>query len=94
MKIRLGNTTLTLPRSRIARIIIGILLIIGGLLGFLPVVGFWMIPLGLMVLSADLPLLRRLRRRVQRAWGRWRRRREERTPAESGAAAASGDEEP
>jgi len=94
MKIRLGNTTLTLPRSRIARIIIGILLIIGGLLGFLPVVGFWMIPLGLMVLSADLPLLRRLRRRVQRAWGRWRRGRGDQAPPGGGAAAASGDEEP
>jgi hypothetical protein len=30
--------------------------------GFLPVLGFWMIPLGLLILSLDLPLVRRWRR--------------------------------
>lgn len=54
-----------LPKSRIARIVIGILLILMGFLGFLPVLGFWMIPLGLIVLSADLPIVRRLRRRLE-----------------------------
>ena len=34
----------------------------GGTLGFLPVLGFWMIPLGLLVLSQDLPVVRRWRR--------------------------------
>ncbi|MXW48018.1 MAG: hypothetical protein F4Z97_05215 [Gammaproteobacteria bacterium] len=35
------------------RKLIGISLIFLGFLGFLPIIGFWMIPLGLIVLSAD-----------------------------------------
>jgi len=53
-----------LPRWRPARIGLGIALIIGGLLGFLPVLGFWMIPLGLAVLAVDSPVLRRFRRQL------------------------------
>jgi len=34
-------------------------LIPGGLLGFLPVLGLWMLPLGLLLLSIDVPILRR-----------------------------------
>ncbi|WP_425044072.1 hypothetical protein [Primorskyibacter sp. S87] len=45
------------------RIVIGILLIIGGIFGFLPVLGFWMIPLGIMVAAMDIQLFRRWRRR-------------------------------
>jgi len=41
------------------RTIIGFLLLIGGILGILPVLGFWMIPLGLLVLSIDWPWARR-----------------------------------
>jgi len=33
-------------------------LMIGGLFGFLPVLGFWMLPLGLAFLAMDLPFLR------------------------------------
>jgi hypothetical protein len=47
------------------RIGAGILLIAGGFVGFLPVVGFWMIPAGLIVLAIDLPFLRRPVRRAQ-----------------------------
>lgn len=36
-----------------ARIILGVLLLLGGLLGALPILGFWMIPLGLLVLSLE-----------------------------------------
>ncbi len=67
-KIRVGSREFKLPKSQIARILIGILLVIGGLLGFLPVLGFWMIPLGLLVLSIDLPLVRRWRRNVTLKW--------------------------
>lgn len=59
-----------IPRNRLARMIIGSLLLIGGMLGFLPVVGFWMIPLGLIVLSVDFPMVRRFRRRLAVRWGR------------------------
>ena len=75
MKVRLGNRSVSLPGSRIARIVIGVLLVIGGVLGFLPVVGFWMLPLGIVVLSIDLAPVRRFRRRVEVWWERRRRRR-------------------
>ena len=59
------------------RILLGILLLICGMLGFLPVIGYWMIPLGLLVLSVDVPAVRRWRRRVEVRFGRWRQRRRE-----------------
>lgn len=43
----------------IVRGLIGLLLICLGLLGFLPILGFWMIPLGLAVLATDIPPLKR-----------------------------------
>jgi hypothetical protein len=65
---------------------IALLLIFGGLLGFLPVLGLWMLPLGLLLLAVDLPGLRgpisvviirsRLTsRRWLRRWRAWRRSR-------------------
>ena len=44
--IKFGNRSMALPASRIARMAIGVALVIGGLAGFLPILGFWMIPLG------------------------------------------------
>ena len=41
--------------------------IAGGLVGFLPVLGVWMLPVGLVVLSDDIPWLRR-QRRTAHAW--------------------------
>jgi hypothetical protein len=69
-RIKLGRWHLPLPGSAILRIAIGCLLILCGCLGFLPVLGFWMIPVGVVVLSIDLPVARRLRRRVEVWWGR------------------------
>jgi hypothetical protein len=40
------------------------------MLGFLPVLGFWMLPLGLALLSVDLPSVRRRRRKLSVWWGR------------------------
>ena len=60
-----------IPNSRIGRIIVGVLLCIGGILGFLPVLGFWMFPLGLFVLSVDFPVVRRFRRSMGVKIGRW-----------------------
>jgi len=43
---------------------VGLVLIGFGLLGFLPVIGFWMLPLGIAVAALDVkPLLAWLRRR-------------------------------
>ena len=40
------------------RLALGLLLIGGGFLGFLPILGFWMIPLGLAVAALDIRPLR------------------------------------
>ena len=78
-KIRLGNRTFNLPESRVHRLTIGGLLVLGGMLGFLPVLGFWMVPLGFLVLSVDLPAIRRWRRQMT-VW--WYRRKGEKEPVE------------
>ena len=47
------------PASRLIRIPIGLLLIAGGVFSFLPALGIWMLPLGLMLLAYDVPVLRK-----------------------------------
>jgi hypothetical protein len=62
---------------------IALLLIAGGVFSFLPVLGVWMLPLGLLLLAVDLPVLRgpisvaiiRSRRTGKRWLRRWRNRR-------------------
>ena len=44
--------------------------VVGGLFGFLPVLGYWMIPVGLALLAVDFPLARRLYRNLVVGWGR------------------------
>jgi hypothetical protein len=61
-----------LPRQRWLRMLLGGALVVGGILGFLPVLGFWMIPLGLFVLSYDLPAAERARAWVERKFEAWR----------------------
>ncbi len=46
---------------------------VGGTLGFLPVLGFWMLPLGFIVLSNDIAFIRRRRRRLVIWWSRRKR---------------------
>ena len=53
---------------------VGATLVIGGVFGFLPVLGYWMLPLGLALLAIDFPLARRLNRRLIVWWERQRRR--------------------
>ena len=52
------------PSSRWVRIPAGLLLIVGGVLSFLPVLGIWMLPLGLALLAEDVPALRASRSKV------------------------------
>ncbi len=73
-KVRFAGREIELPRSRLLRIGLGVALVLGGLLGFLPILGFWMLPLGVLVLSYDLPFARRWRRRFL-VW--WTRRQDE-----------------
>ncbi|MBS0431921.1 MAG: hypothetical protein JSS21_05905 [Proteobacteria bacterium] len=66
------------PSSRWVRIPVGLLFLAAGMLGFLPVLGFWMVIPGLVLLALDVPFLRLPVRvaivRVTRAWRRRRRR--------------------
>lgn len=45
------------PDSRWVRIPAGLLLTLGGCLSILPVLGLWMLPLGLLLLAMDAPFL-------------------------------------
>jgi hypothetical protein len=51
------------------RIAAGLALVAGGILGFLPILGFWMIPVGLAIIFIDVLSVRRAASRF-RAWGR------------------------
>lgn len=61
---------------------VALLLIAGGIFSFLPVLGIWMLPLGLLLLAVDLPILRgpisafliRGRRKARLLAHRWKRR--------------------
>ena len=73
--MRILGRRMPIPQSVLMRRILGIVLVIGGLLGFLPVLGFWMVPLGLLVLSHDSAIIRRWRRKLEVRYGRkWRRK--------------------
>src|SRR5262245_20892714 len=68
-----------LPSSRILRIAMGLGLVVGGFVGFLPILGFWMVPLGIFVLSIDIPVVGRWWARLQAWWEKriepvWKRR--------------------
>ena len=60
---------------------LALILIAGGVFAFLPVLGLWMLPFGLLLLAVDLPILRgpisaliiRGRRKGRRLAVRWRR---------------------
>jgi len=46
------------PHLVYVRLPVAILFILGGIFWFLPVVGIWMLPIGLLLLAVDLPALR------------------------------------
>ena len=81
--VRVGHTKIKLPGSPLVRQGMGVGLLVGGVLGFLPVLGFWMIPLGLVVLSVDNPPVRRSRRKMEVWWGRRKQTREAASEAKS-----------
>jgi hypothetical protein len=69
-RLKFGRFSIGVPASKPARIALGIVLCLGGFLGFLPILGFWMLPLGVMILSIDFAPARRLRRRLALWWAR------------------------
>jgi hypothetical protein len=81
--LRRPLATLRRDRWRPIRLPLALIMIAGGMLWFLPLLGLWMLPFGLLLLAVDLPLLRgpisalliRSRRRINRWASRWRARR-------------------
>lgn len=57
-RVRRFVAWLTAPHLIALRLPIAILFILGGIFWFLPVVGLWMLPIGLLLLAVDLPALR------------------------------------
>ena len=68
--VSLMGKRIPIPQSRLARITGGSGLVVLGIFGFLPVLGFWMIPLGLLILSYDIAVVRRKRRKMTVWWSR------------------------
>lgn len=64
------------PSSRFVRIPLAVLLVVGGLFSFLPVLGLWMLPLGLILIAQDVPFLQEpLARALGWAERKWMARR-------------------
>ncbi len=42
-----------------ARTLVGLLAVVGGIFGFPPILGFWMVPVGLALIALDIPPIRR-----------------------------------
>lgn len=66
------------PSRRPFRFAAALLFVLGGVFSILPVLGLWMLPVGLALLSQDLPVLKvpleRAARWCERLWARVRRR--------------------
>ena len=64
LRTMVASTTLRLLRWGNRRVpvgvrsVVGILLMAGGIFGFLPLVGFWMFPLGVAFVALDIPWTR------------------------------------
>ncbi|WP_373502753.1 hypothetical protein [Aestuariivirga sp.] len=74
-KINIAGRKIPVPGHRVVRMGLGGLLVAGGTVGFLPVLGFWMIPAGLALLAVDVPPIRRFQRRSTVKLGNWLHRR-------------------
>lgn len=74
------------PEARWIRIPLGVLLVLGGVFSFLPVLGIWMLPLGLLLLAVDLIFLQgpvnMAILRGSRKWTSWQRSRRDKKKAQ------------
>lgn len=68
--VHIGKYAFPLPKTKAMRVVLGCSFIVMGAAGFLPIVGYWQIPVGFMILSIDLPFMRRLRRKFTTWWNR------------------------
>ena len=75
------------PGARWFRVPLAILLILGGTFSFLPVLGLWMLPLGLLLLAIDLVFLQGPVNlaivRGTRKWSTWSRARRDRNAGDN-----------
>lgn len=63
-RLRRATIWLLQPQARWVRLPAGGLLVLGGVFSILPILGIWMLPLGLVLLAEDIPLLQRWRERA------------------------------
>ena len=60
------------PSSFAVRLVVALLLIVGGFFSFLPILGLWMLPLGLLFIAQDVPWLQKpLVKALTWVEGRW-----------------------
>ena len=75
-RMQSGVEWLREPPRRWLRLGAAVLLVLGGFLSILPVFGLWMLPLGLALMSDDIPWLKvpleKALRGVERLWARVR----------------------
>ncbi|WP_421695207.1 hypothetical protein [Aestuariivirga sp.] len=74
-KIRILGRQLPVPAHPALRVGLGVAMVAGGAIGFLPVLGYWMVPVGLAILAIDFPPVRRFQRRTTVGLGNWLHRR-------------------
>jgi hypothetical protein len=73
-RLRGAVVWLRAPERSPLRLAAACLLVLGGVFSILPVLGLWMLPLGLALLADDIPRLKPpLERAARRAEGVWRR---------------------
>lgn len=67
------------PTAILVRLPLGLFLIAGGIFSFLPLLGIWMLPLGILLIAVDVPFVRRWVIRtwpkMEARWRLWRARR-------------------
>lgn len=58
--VRRAFAWLLRPQAQLVRLPLGLVLMVGGVAGFLPILGFWMLPLGALLVGQDVPPVRRV----------------------------------
>jgi hypothetical protein len=66
--LRLANYFGTRKLKSGVRSLVGVLFLIGGVFWFLPILGLWMFPVGLLLIALDIPAFRRPARQWLLKW--------------------------